>query len=235
MNNIKDILSGFDCWDLGGGANSIEWMKDAFSVQSPVAINPGDNYGRIDALKNEGYPVLQLSALEIPEDAHTNIISMFHMLEHLPSEQAAVDLVKRALHQAEKFVVIAGPFFESDVKLRKHEGLKFNWADWDDHALKFSLTQIEDVLEACGLWTTDYSVSLGFPATHSSDVNIFSVDEARNQGDYDPAIHLPKPHKDLKRNYFKEFMVVIPRDARISYGALDYYHTKRHGPKSMLN
>lgn len=223
-NPVSKRLNSHDLWDLGSGANSIEWLK-AHVANNPIGINIEDK--RLAEAEAAGWPMLRHNVLEMPEDARTDIISMCHFLEHLPSEKDCRSVIKYALGHARRLVIITGPYFEDDDRLRS-SGFKFNWGDWVDHASRYSLSQVRQVLEDEG---AIYTASVGFGEINTSAQNVFVVDDLGDQDEYDPTRHLRKPSVRLYRPHYQEFMVCIYLDDQPRPTNL---HELRHGRHSLL-
>lgn len=220
-------FTSFDCIDIGGDSNSIEWAKQYLGATNPIGLNIEKI--RLDNMRRDGISCVEMNAFDIPDGVRVDYVFMSHLLEHLETAQQVIDLVEKSVKMAKKGVYIGGPFFEDDNYLRSY-GLKFVWGDWIDHISRFGvynfLPQLRHTMK--GQVTT----SLGFPIFDSSPDNVVAIDERSNIMSYETQCTTPKDKVSFARPIFQEFLTFIKIDPTVDHAKI---HEIRHGKQGLAS
>jgi 2-polyprenyl-3-methyl-5-hydroxy-6-metoxy-1,4-benzoquinol methylase len=132
--------------DIGCGTG--EFLNTCKNAKwQTMGIEPDDD-ARNMAIKNYGLDVRKESDLTLIEDESFDIISMWHVLEHVPDLNKRVEEIKRLI-KPKGIIIIAVPNCNSlDAKIYKE-----NWAAYDvpRHLYHFTPQDIESLFRNHGL------------------------------------------------------------------------------------
>ena len=162
---------------------------------------------KVDAMRARGYDCIvgDVANLDLPPKS-VRFVTMSHFLEHLPDLATVRKAVQTAARVATHFLFIQGPFFDADSYLREH-GLKFYWSDWKGHPCHLTIAQLVATFEALGL--KDYVALARVPVESSLDAAIHPLASPRNQHDYLPGEHPPKPAVAFERPLYREMVCLV--------------------------
>ena len=162
---------------------------------------------KVEAMRSLGHDCIvgDVTDLDLPSKS-VRFVTMSHFLEHLPDLAAVRKAVQSAAKVATHFLFIQGPFFDADEHLREH-GLKFYWSDWKGHPCHLTTDQLVATLEDLGL--NDYLALARVPVESSLDAAIHPLASPRNQHDYVPGKHPPKPEVSFDRPLYREMVCLV--------------------------
>ncbi len=200
-----------DFLDFGASkGGSIEFAKKILGGRHGVGVDR--DAAKVERMRDLGYACLEadVTSLEFSPNS-VRFVVMSHVLEHLPDVEAIGRTVESAARVARDFLYIQGPYFDADVALST-QGLKFYWSDWHGHTYRLTTWELISLLHELG-WTS-YALMGRLPVVDSSDPAVHPLSSPRDQHDYDPQIHPPKPHVMFgppvhKRHVYREFVCVV--------------------------
>ena len=200
-----------DFLDFGASkGGSIEFAKKILGGRHGVGVDR--DAAKVEQMRALGYACLEgdITSLELSPNS-VRFVVMSHVLEHLPDLAAIRRTVESAARVARDFLYIQGPYFDADVALST-QGLKFYWSDWHGHTYRLTTWELISLLHELG-WAS-YVLMGRLPVMDSSDPAIHPLSSPRDQHDYDPEIHPPKPHlvfgRPVHRNrVYREFVCVV--------------------------
>ena len=200
-----------DFLDFGASkGGSIEFAKKVLGGRHGVGVDR--DAAKVARMRELGYACLQedITSLEFSPKC-VRFVVMSHVLEHLPDFEAIRRTVESSARVARDFLYIQGPYFDADVALST-QGLKFYWSDWRGHTYPLTTWELISLLHELG-WTS-YVLMGRLPVVDSSHSAVHPLSSPRDQHDYDPEIHPPKPHIVFrrpvhKRRVYCEFVCVV--------------------------
>lgn len=200
-------LTDYDFIDFGASqGGSMDFAKAQLGGRNGLGIDKDP--AKVERLRQLGYHCIEadVTDLDIPPKS-VRFVVLSHFLEHLPN----LDAVRRTLECAAKiasdFLYVQGPYFDADEYLASH-GLKFYWSDWHGHHCHVTSTQLTNILDSLAL--RDYVVRGVVPVVDSEDPCIHPASSPRNQHDYTPGKHPPKPSLTFDRPVYKEMLCLVP-------------------------
>jgi SAM-dependent methyltransferase len=195
-----------DFLDLGASTgDSMDVARHTLGGGDGVGID--NDPAKVAAATHAGYQCLLEDAtkLSLPGDA-VRFAVMRHFLEHLPNEDMVRDIIASSARVARDFLFIQGPYFDADDYLAAH-GLKPYYSDWTGHTCHLTTDALEKILHELGL--TEFAVYLIDPARNSGHPMLHSPDSPKDQHQYDPAKHPPKPKVRFDQPVFREFACFV--------------------------
>ena len=158
-------------------------------------------------MREHGYECIEgdIGQLAIRDNA-VRFVTMSHLLEHLPDVKTVERVVAMAARVAQDFLFIQGPWFDADDYLAER-GLKFYWSDWHGHKCHVSTGVLREALAKVGL--DDYALMARAPVLDSSDAAIHPLAAERDQHDYDPEQHPPKPDVAFDIPVYREMVCLV--------------------------
>ena len=206
-NKEYSLPHQLDFLDIGGGTGgSFALVKKRFKCERGLAIDIEKK--KIDQAIANGIPAIQLDAtnLNIFQDNACRLVSMVHMLEHLPSKSLASSTLHECARVASDFLFIRGPMFYLDY-LASY-GLKFYWSDWKGHTL---MIEPGDILAMIDRHLIDsFEVRYIKQVESSSDTCIHPLEGKTDRHEYDALIDPPKRMNIVfDRPIYKEFELTI--------------------------
>jgi hypothetical protein len=136
--------------------------------------------------------------------------TMIHFLEHLPNIEVAGSFIKNCGNFITNFIVIEGPFFDFDEKL-KNQGLKFYWSDWLGHPLHIKTKELLELIKTSGF--SNYLTFVSGKVVSSQDPSIHPLMSPNDQFMYDAKIHPPKSNVIFDKPLYKNFMIYAFKEA----------------------
>lgn len=196
----------YDLLDIGTGKGLVvDFAKKYFGVQNAVTIEVNEH--KVSRLKQRGYNCIHGNVLNLAFPKRcVNIVTLSHVLEHLPTLADAEQTVAKAVQAAKQFVYLESPAFDFDTFLHSH-GLKFYWSDWHGHTTKITVPWVIDTLHSFGI--THYSVLYSKPIKTSNHLAIHSLASTTDQFAYDREVHPKKPLIEFRHPLFGTFIVYI--------------------------
>lgn len=201
MPNTGMTLDGHDFLDFGaskGGCIDFALRRLGGRKGLGVDIDPK----KVAQMRSLGYDCVEADVTDLRlRRRSVRFVTMSHMLEHLPDLDAVRRVVAAAARVSSDFLFIQGPYFDADEALAAR-GLKFYWSDWRGHTCHVTTTHLRGVLDALGL--RHYMVMARVPVADSTDPAIHPVSSPRNQHDYEPGEHPPKPFVEFSPPAFPD-------------------------------
>lgn len=204
-------LSEVDFLDFGASkGGSIDFAIRSLGGKSGLGVdNDGAKVARMQSL---GYACLEadITSLDMPADS-VRFVVMSHILEHLPGLDTVRRTIASAARVATDFIYIQGPYFDADDALAT-QGFKFYWSDWHGHTFHLTTWELIGLLDELGL--ANYALFGRVPVADSSDPTIHPLASPRDQHDYRPQLHPPKPTVVFapplhKQPVYREFVCVV--------------------------
>ena len=189
--------------DFGSGiGGSLEYCEKRFG-----GIGLGiDNDDRKVSKANElGRNVVLGDILAISGEKVFSYVSMMDFLEHLPSEEFALEVIGKACSLASDFVFIAHPSFEDESYLR---GLDFKqyWQDWHNHPTHLMISDIVDALRQNGVGTIELEFFDG--ALDSSHESVLPISAPTDSHKYNPLLHGSKKLVGFDRPVYRQIRIL---------------------------
>lgn len=203
---IKQALEGVDFIDFGcSDGGSMRFAVEKLGGRKGLGIDI--SLAKVNAARASGLHIIQgdATALTFP-DRCVEFSVVSHFLEHLDTLETARKVVEEAIRVARRFVLIQGPFFDSDDYLRAL-GLKMYYSDWRGHTLKLTTAGVAGILESLGV--EKYSMLGVGPVESSRDPFIHPWNSPQNQQRYDASLHPPKPSLEFGQPVFKEMICYV--------------------------
>lgn len=141
-------------------------------------------------LQKRRYKFQKANVLEDFTFPRAEVYLAFDFLEHLPSIEAAQQVLHQMLESSNKGVWLRCPSFEDEPRLTD-EGLRFTWTRWHGHRAHFKL---EHVYESLALYRATSQVSLrhkikfGEMISSSADKRIVPIDAPEDTTRYNPKL-----------------------------------------------
>ena len=122
--------------------------------------------------------------------ASVRFVTMVDFLEHLPSLAAVERTIESAARAARDFLFISHPSFEGKPYLTQL-GLRQYWWHWTGHKSHVTIADYLAMFDRLGLHS--YMIRNVGPVHSSSHPTILGTGEPKNQFEFDPAVHSPRP------------------------------------------
>jgi SAM-dependent methyltransferase len=143
--------------------------------------------------------------LELPEGCVEYAAAM-DVLEHLPSPQDAVAVLRKLANAARDFLMIRHPSFD-DIDYLAQFGLKLNWTDWTCHPNPMKIDDFRRIFKALG-WR-DYTIVPHMNYADSSHASVLPLQAPTDTLKYDPALHGAKPAVTFDRPVYGKFDIFV--------------------------
>ena len=208
MVNGKEIKKKkqIDFIDIGcSKGGSYKHIKKKFNFTSGLGIDL-DETKVFQSLQNN-IPALVLDAtnLSIFTDNACKLISIMHVLEHLPNIKVIEDVIKESIRVASDKIYIRGPTFYDNYL--KEKGFRFFWSHWTGHTCHVEPDDIIKILKKYNI--SNYELNYLRQVEDSSDTTIQPFNCDIDRFDYDPEIDPPKEMGIKLENIYKEFEITI--------------------------
>jgi hypothetical protein len=163
----------------------------------------------VDAAIAKGFDARYCNLLETDlmlPDGCVEYAAAVDVLEHLPTEQAAVTVLVKLAAAARDFVFIRHPSFE-DIDYLAQLGVRLNWTDWTSHPNRMKVDDFRRVFATLG-WR-DYAILPHMLYTDSSHLSVLPLAAPPDTLKYDAAQHGPKPAVSFDRPVFGKFDIFV--------------------------
>ena len=158
-------------------------------------------------MRELGYSCLRADVLNIDLPRNSvRFVTISHFLEHLYGVDGVRKAIESAARAARDFLFIQGPYFDADKRLEE-DGLKFYWSDWHGHRCHLTTGDLQVVLDELAL--RDYLIMGHAPVADSLDPSIHPIASPRDQHDYIPETHPPKPYRVFYPPLYKEIVCLV--------------------------
>lgn len=203
--STESSLDGYDFLDIGSSKGGfIDFARTQLGGKRGLGVDV--NAANVEYMRLRGYDCLHgdISQMSFPAKS-VRFAVMSHVLEHMPLHKV-YKTVQVAKTVATDFIYIRGPYFDADAFLRRH-GLKFYWSDWHGHTCHLTISLLQAVLR--GLDVEDFSILGRTPVNDSLDDSIHPLDSPRDQHQYDPREHPPKPSIRFNPPLHREIICLV--------------------------
>ena len=199
-------LRRYDFLDFGASKGGcIDFAKKRLGGVRGLGIDI--NPERVANMRAHGYDCIEGDVTDLAmKDNAVRFVTMSHVLEHLSDLSMVERTVGSAARVAREFLFIQGPWFDADEYLAER-GLKFYWSDWHGHKCHVDTADLRQVFRNVGI--DDYVLMARAPVEDSSDSSIHPLESRRNQHDYDPGEHPPKPQLAFNVPIFREMVCLV--------------------------
>jgi len=180
------------------------WVKELFDID---AIGIDIDEQKVLACQQLGGSCLvgDFTAPNVPDNCFS-VVSMMHVLEHLPSRALGVKAIESSMRIASDIVLFRGPLWNTKRFEGSHLGLYFS--NWSGHLSKFDLGDLLKGVVNSGKAATLKAYAI-YPVHSSNSSDVVPINErSRNSQGYHPDMG---PKSDLLYNppILKELLVVI--------------------------
>ena len=165
-------------------------------------------------------PFCSTYSLSTPGNGEQNIpkkcvsfCSMMDCVEHLPSVNLTVKLLKLLSETATDFLFIRQPSFENSEYLAKHN-LKLSWSDWTSHTNQLSINALQDIFDSIGF--DDYIIIPRMQFIDSNPKAFVPLSAPSDTIQYRPELHGPKNLVIFKKPVFGQFDIFIKLNRNMS-------------------
>ena len=138
---------------------------------------------------------------------------MMDVLEHLPGEEDAIELLEKLRVAARDFMVIRHPSFEQREYLAEL-GLKMTWTDWTGHPNMMKISAFRRAFACINL--KSYVVKPNMPAMDSSVPWIVPLNAPVDTIAYSEAAHGPKRLIEFDRPVWGKYDIFVSTNAHLS-------------------
>ena len=207
--NYYERYDTIDFIDIGGSkGGSYKFIKSKYNYENGLAIDI-DIQKVKESLKNN-VPAIRLDATKMGlfRDNSCKLISIIHVLEHLPNKEIIEAVLKESIRVAEEKIHITGPMFYKEYLSKL--GLQFFWSHWVGHTYLIEPDEIIDIMKKLG--KTDYK--LNFKEKHrilgSENKDIQPIGCDIDRFEYDENIDPPKDMNIIfDKKIYKEFEIIF--------------------------
>jgi hypothetical protein len=212
----------FDFLDLGcrfGG--SVKFGMKYFEGRSGVGVDI-DRDLVIRTWAN-GEDAIAADALQLAlPDKIVRFVLMMDFLEHLPGFGAAQVCVQEACRTASEFIFVRQPYFDGDGYLF-HRKLKFFWSDWEGHPFHMTSLDAHNMLTPLlrNGALKRFALYLSSKVGDSRDPSIHSIWSEKDQHDFDPEVHPPKPFVTFEKPLFRQICFLASMSERVDFHDLE--------------
>lgn len=128
--DLFEKINGLQLLDLGcSKGGSLDHYQKYLSVPKDKSLGIDLSEKKVEECKVNGQPAILANIIDIPNDASVDLITMHHVLEHIPDFNDVKKIINKAINIANQAVIIRQPFFDSDPELFRKK-VKFYWSDW---------------------------------------------------------------------------------------------------------
>jgi SAM-dependent methyltransferase len=162
-----------------------------------------------NALKR-GVPAVQLDAcnVDIFSDNSCKVVSIMHVLEHLPNTETVNGILKESSRIASNTIYIRGPMFYE--KYLSELGLQFYWSSWTGHSCHIEPEKIIELAKT-HIPKNSFKHKLNYRSEvkTSADSCVHPLNGKIDRHDYNPKKDPPKNNNIKLENIYKEFELYI--------------------------
>lgn len=226
IRRTTDALDSSHCskyiWAEFGASNGsgMEWIKNQFDVE---AVGIDIDMRKVLKCRENGKMCLlgDFTAPHVPSDCFS-VVSMMHVLEHLPSRDLGVKAVVSSMNIASGMVLFRGPLWNTGRFDGTDLGLYFS--HWIGHKAKFD---IGNIVTGISLSTKNMTVNMKAyavdPIKHSDELEIIPInDKSIDTHGYTPELG-PKAKIEFVPPVYKELIAII--EMQNEQGADSRMHT----------
>ena len=196
----------YDFLDFGASkGGSIDYAIKRLGGRHGLGVD--NNPEKIRQMRAQGYACTEgdITSLDFPGDS-VRFVTISHTLEHLRDLVEVRKTLESAAKVATDFLFIKGPYFDAD-SLLKAQGLKFYWSDWSGHPCHLTTGQLREILQDLGL--DNYAMMAKSIVEDSSHGAIHPLNSPRNQHEYIPGRHPPKPFVVFDPPLYEEIVCFV--------------------------
>jgi len=192
--------------DIGCGVGgSIDHCTRLFNRGAGVGIDIHQR--QLTKAIDSGHDVAfaDINQIDFPASS-VSFCSMMDFLEHLPSLQAAEEVLKKCAIVSRDFLYIRHPSFE-ETEYLKNLNLKITWADWRTH---YNLMTIENYREIFSRndWKDFFILPRRLIKDSSNEV-ILPLSAEHNSKFYDPTLHEEKAKVVFEKPIFEQYDIFV--------------------------
>ncbi len=203
--------SAQECDFLDFGASTGGSLKLGYSLLGGVkGLGVDIDPAKVATMHAAGLDCIEgdLTELDWPSQS-VRFVLISHLLEHLDSREQAKAVIASAVRVASEWIYIAGPWYDEDEYL-EDLGLRPYWSNWSGHRYHMTTRDLGELLRELGapnfrIWGRDRMYD-------SEDKALHSLMVARNQHEFDPEVHPPKPVCQFDRPIYREFVCCVRLD-----------------------
>lgn len=198
----------------------IRWVKDVFDIE---AIGVDIDKNKVSACLEYGESCIlgDLMAPNIPDHCFS-VVSMMHVLEHLPSRAKGIEAIASVMRIASDMVLVRGPLWNTKRFVGTDLGLYFS--NWKGHRSKADLSDVLKGITLSGRSATMKAYALS-PIYSSNASEIIPIDADTldapgyhpNMGTKEDIVYTPPIYKEL-------FVIIDMQEAPDPNGMLVRQH-----------
>ncbi len=190
LRTLEDVdWSSYDFIDLGSSkGGSLKMCRGRFDAQRGIGVDIDPS--KVEIAQARGVEAVLGDARNLPPDCGVRFVSMVDFLEHLPDLETVGDVIASAARAATDFLFISHPSFEGEGYLESL-GLRQYWWNWRGHPVHPQVSDYCEIFDRLGL--RQYMIRNETRVHDSTHPSILPKDAPRDQGNFDPSRHPPKP------------------------------------------
>lgn len=212
-SSLEDVdWTNYDFLDLGcSGGDSIPYCERRFGARRGLGVD--NNPAKVATARAAGLHAVLGDGTRLDEapgladGIRVRFVSMIHFLEHLPNAKTAEMVVRSAARVATDFIFIRHPSFEGEAYLAQL-GLRQYWWHWTGHLNHLRVSDYCDMFDRLGLH--QYLIRYREPFWDSENRTILTMDEAKDQHNFDPALHRIRPKLKFAEPIWREQEIFVP-------------------------
>ena len=212
MDNMRHLCNGLTDWaDLGASSgDGLLWIREWFNV---TAVGLDIDPSKVRLCKERGLKCVQADVAHLTRVGKCfKIVSMLHVLEHLPTRHTGRRVFRLATSLASDMVIFRGPLWST--RAFEGTGLGFYFTNWSGHR---SLFDLQDILAAIHGAKESWIILQAFAVgrvTDSDDYSIVPVKRAARNAPRYRSFFGPKPDPPIKFQppLFRELFVILRKE-----------------------
>lgn len=214
-------VSNYDLVDFGcSNGASLEFAFKHLGCETGLGVDIDPR--KVSKTKALGYEAIQADLSEANNfQGRAKIVTLAHILEHIPSVRLAEQILRTATSIASEFVLVRQPWFDSDGLLAQM-GLKFYWSDWRGHPNHMTSLQMYLALAAQleRGQLSSFSIWGHRPILHTSSELLVPLDGGRDRHHFEPATDSPKPSQALTFPCYRELVAFVGVSEKVNVDVL---------------
>jgi SAM-dependent methyltransferase len=199
--------------DIGcGNGGSIDHCQRRFGMGRGLGLDISRS--KVEHAVADGFSAIcaDIRAAELPLGC-VRFASMMDVLEHLPTEKDAIEVLEKLRAVARDFMFIRHPSFEQREYLAEL-GLKATWTDWKRHPNMMKISGFRRAFALLDL--TAFVIRPNMSATNSSAPWIVPLDAPVDTFAYDALMHGPKPLVQFDRPVWGKYDIFVRTNGDLS-------------------